>query len=188
MFLSDWRPCPNYVPNNSESGPTEAAETEFGFGGSYLSFRPRLAVFWQAQLGWCWAELLPGEKNLFFFSFSSRHTGAAEYWSHSIKSVRPMAHGSELFIVGSQPLCLCLAGLLQPWSAIFDASHLWCCSFPTTWAELVCLEKAWLFYLDAQGQGMDRERTTKLILFILQRTVSLLLVAAFSLMTPITTY
>lgn len=99
MFLSNWRPCPNYVPNNSESGPTEAAETEFGFGGSYLSFRPRLAVFWQAQLGWCWAELLPGEKNLFFFLFLQAHRCC---WI-LVSQHKIWAHGSELFIVVPLP-------------------------------------------------------------------------------------
>lgn len=154
MFLWDRRPCPNYVSNNSESGPTEAAHTKLGFHGSYLSFRPRLVVFWKAQLGLCWAELLPREKNLFFFLFLQAHRCC---WI-LVSQHKIWAHGSELFIVGSQPVCLCLAGLLQPWSAIFDVSHLWCCSSPTTWAELVCLEKAWLFCLDAKVKGQGKEQ------------------------------
>lgn len=154
MFQSDWRPCSNYVPNNSESGPTEAAHTELRFRWSYLSFRPRLAVFWQAQLRWCWTELLPGEKNPFFSLFLQAHRCC---WI-LVSQHKIWAHGSELFIVGSQPGCLCLAGLLQPWSAIFDASCLWCCSFPTTWVELGCLEKAWLFCLDAKVKGQRKEQ------------------------------
>lgn len=153
-FLSDWRPCPNYVPNNSKSGLTEAAHTELGFRGSYLSFRPRLAVFWQAELGWCWAEVFPREKEPFlFFLFLQAHRCS---WI-LVSQHKIWAHGSELFIVGSQPVCLCLARLLQPWFAIFDASHLWCCSFPITWAELGCLEKAWLFCLDEKVKGQGKE-------------------------------
>ena len=32
------------------------------------------------------------------------------------------AHGSELFILWTQPVCLCLTRLLQAWSAMFDAA------------------------------------------------------------------
>lgn len=124
MFLSDRRPCPNYVSNNSESGPTEGAHTKLGFRGSYLSFRLRLAVFWQAQLGWCWAELLPREKNLFFFFFSSRHTGAGEYWSHSIKSGHMGVNysSSEASLCAFASLGYCSPDLQYLMFPIFDAA------------------------------------------------------------------
>lgn len=97
----------------------------------------------------------PG-KRTFFFLFLSRQAHRCCWILVSQHKI--WAHGSELFIVGSQPVCLCLAGLLQPWSAMFDAAHLWCCSFPTTWTELVCLAKARLFCLDAKVEGQGKEQ------------------------------
>lgn len=175
MSLLDWRSCPNYVPNNSESGLTEAAHADLGFRGSYLSFRPRPVVFWQAQLGWGWAELLPREKNLLFFlfSFSSRHTGAAEYWSQSIKS----GHMSELFIVGSQPVGRCLAGLLHCLMLpIFEA------------AASQQLGQSWCVWRRLKDREKNNYANLCFILFMLQRALSSLVLAPFSLVTRSDTY
>lgn len=147
-------PVPIIFPIIPGSGRQKQHALNLGFRGRYLSFRRRLAEFWQAQLGWCWAELLLGEKKPFFSPFLQAHRCC---WI-LVSQHKIWAHGSELFIVGSQPACLYLAGLLQPWSTIFDASHLWCCTFPTTWAELVCLEEAWLFCLEGKVKGQGKEQ------------------------------
>lgn len=105
-FLSDLIPCPNYVPNNSGSGPTEVAYTKLGFCGSYLSFLPGVVVFWQfgestveVMLGW--GSPMGKEP---FFSLQAHRCCWILVSQHKV-----WPHGSELFILWTQPVCLCLA-------------------------------------------------------------------------------
>lgn len=125
-----------------------------------------------------------------FFPLSSRHTGAAEYWSHSIKSghmgvnyssseASPRAYTSPGY---------CSPGLQYLMLPIFDAApsqqrgQSWC-----VWRRRDSF--VWRERLKDRGKSNQANLCFhRHILFLLQRSVSLLFGFAFSLATQITTY
>lgn len=105
-FLSDLIPCPNYVPNNSGSSPTEVAYTKLSFRGSYLSFLAGgsgILTIWRKHSRGDAGLRFSQEKRTFFFLQAHRCCWIL------VSQHKVWPHGSELFILWTQPVCLCLA-------------------------------------------------------------------------------